>query len=472
MLEFCADRKGPEDHGRSSLPVDATNRRSQRRLLMAAAALFVFTRILLFVSPWPGLSDANLYFDYALRGVDFGQVAYRDFTIEYPPLAWGLVALPRLLATQRCSPETQGEALAACREEYRRVFRGLMFVFDVMALGLVWRIARRRCFARRGSVCLAYVVITASSLYLLYDRLDLGLLLLLLLWALAWLRSIEGHTSAGVWRLASFAVLGLSVAYKWIPILLLPYLVLADWQARPRPRIGPALLSFAAALAIPFLVLYPSAGLAPLRFIEYHSQRGIQVESIYATLLTASSWLGVETKIVHSHGADEVESHWAPAMKTLASLLLGGFLIGTGLWCLVQGRRFDREMAWRCAVLALLGAVALSPVLSPQYFVWALPLALLIAAEVLPTAGRTWRRFAATVVVVAVLTTLIFPCTYLGLVDKLQPDEDRRLISLARGLVALRNVVYIALVVWLGRYVFRKAQPGDDRQFNSGGTLP
>ncbi len=142
-------------------------------------------------------------------------------------------------------------------------------------------------------------------------------------------------------------------------------------------------------------------------------------------------------------------------MKTLASVLLGGFLAGSGLWCLNQERRFGREQAWRCSVLVILAAVAFSPVLSPQYFVWALPLALLVAAEVLPAEGRSWRRFAMGLVVVAILTTLIFPCTYFGLVDKLQPDEDRRLIPLARGLVALRNVTYIALVVWLGRYVFR-----------------
>jgi 4-amino-4-deoxy-L-arabinose transferase-like glycosyltransferase len=446
--------------------------RAQRRLLAAAVALFVISRIIVFASPWPSLSDASLYGEYALRGIDFGQVAYRDFPIEYPPLAWGLMALPRLLATEKCSPAMQGDALATGREAYRRTFRGMMLVVDLASLVLIWTIARRHFPARQGSLCLAYVAVSTSSLYLLYERLDLGLLLLLLLWALAWLRSIEERASASVWRLASYAVLGLSVAYKLIPILMLPYLLLADWQARPRVRVWPGVISFTAALAIPFLLLYPSAGTAPLQFLEYHRERGIQVESIYATLLTASSWLGVATKVVYTHAADEVDSAWAPAMKTLASVFLGGLLAGTGFWCLAQGRGFDRERAWRCAALAVLGAVALSPILSPQYFIWALPLALLVAAAVLPADGRSWRHFAVGVVVVGVLTMLVFPCTYFGLVDKLQPDEDRRLIPLARGLLALRNVAYIALVVWLGQYVFRKARARADRQFSSGDTLP
>ena len=67
--------------------------------------------------------------------------------------------------------------------------------------------------------------------------------------------------------------------------------------------------------------------------------------------------------------------------------------------------------------------------------------------------GRSWRRFVVGVVAVAVLTTLIFPCTYFGLVDKLQPGQDRRLIPLARGLLAVRNVVYLTLFVGIGRQV-------------------
>jgi hypothetical protein len=470
MLESCEPGQAPRDGHGTGLPGNVVPLRRERRWLAAAAVLFVVSRIIAFASPWPGLSDAKLYCDYALRGVDFGQVAYRDFTIEYPPLAWGLIALPRLLASERCSPEMQGDALADCREAYRRAFRGLMFGCDLATLALVWAIARRRCPARQGSLCLAYVLATTSGLYLLYDRLDLGLLLLLLAWALAWLRSIERKASAGTWRLVSYALLGLSVAYKLIPILALPYLLLADWRARPRWGVWAGVLAFTAALAIPFLVLYASAGWTTLRLVEYHRQRGIQVESIYATLLSASSWLGVPATVVYAHGADEVNSAWAPAMKTLASLLLGGLLAGSGFWCLAQGRCFSRDQAWQCSTLVMIGAVALAPVLSPQYFIWALPLALLVGAEVLPEDERSWRRFAVGVVVVAVLTTLIFPCTYFGLVDKLQPDEDRRLIPLAHGLVALRNATYLALVVWLGRYVFRgpRAKP----QFNSGATSP
>jgi hypothetical protein len=209
-----------------------------------------------------------------------------------------------------------------------------------------------------------------------------------------------------------------------------------------------------------------------LRFIEYHGQRGIQVESLYAAMLMASSPLGIETKIVAFRGADEIAGEWVPAMKTLASMLMGGFLACTGLWCLVQGRRFDREQAWHCAVMVVLGSVALSPVLSPQYFVWALPLALLVAADVLPAEGRVLMDFAISAIIIAALTMLIFPCTYFGLVDKLQPDEDRRLIQLGRAFVALRDIAYIALVIWLGSYVFRSRQSKADRQFSSGGTLP
>jgi hypothetical protein len=424
-----------------------------RRQLLAAVILFAISRILAFAGPWPDLSDTKLYGDYAIRGVDQGQVAYRDFAIEYPPLAWELIALPRLLAFQRCSGEPTSEEIAHCQAAYCRAFRAMMGAFDIASLALMWAIARAHWPNRLGSIILAYVIITASSLYLLYDRLDLGLSLLLLIWSSTWLRSTTAGKGVG-WQLASFAMLGLSVAFKAIPILILPYLLLAEWRSQHRWFKWLGFVSFAGALAVPFAVLAPKAGLAPLGFIQFHTERGVQVESIYATLLTIFSWFGSDVQVVYTHGADELIGAGAPELKLAARILLIAWLTGTGFWCLRQGPRFDRKKAWQSATLAMLGAVALAPVLSPQYFVWALPLVLLVAADVLPAQGPAWRWLIVGAISVAALTTLVFPCTYFGLVDKLQPDEDRRLIPLAHFLLGLRNLVYLAIVVGLGRSVF------------------
>src|SRR6185437_15749145 len=181
----------------------------QRRLLLGSLVLFVATRVALLASPWPHLSDVPRYCDYALRGVDQGEVPYRDFVIEYPPLAWDLIAIPRWLASERCPADASAAKQAACRTEYRRVFRGLMLLADVVSLGLFWAIARRHA-ARYGSLCLAYVAVTTSGAYLLYDRLDLGLLLLLLFWAYCWLRSTEGAAGSETWRIVSYGALGLA----------------------------------------------------------------------------------------------------------------------------------------------------------------------------------------------------------------------------------------------------------------------
>ncbi len=228
----------------------------------------------------------KLYCNYALRGVDFGQIAYRDFTIEYPPLAWGLIACAAVASGRALFAGRLGKRTGPFPRRLSPHVSWRMFALDLVCLGLVWGIAWRHWPARLGSLCLAYVIASTSSLYLLYDRLDLGLLVLLLAWTFTWLRSIDG---AAAWRLSSYAVLGLSVAFKVIPILMLPFLLLADRQAKPRMKVWSGLLAFAAAVAIPFLVLFPRAGFTPLRFIEYHGQRGIQVETIYATLLTALS---------------------------------------------------------------------------------------------------------------------------------------------------------------------------------------
>ena len=57
-------------------------------LFAAAIVLFVLTRcyIAFVLTPW--ITDVTLYFDYSARVIDRNRTPYRDFAIEYPPVAW------------------------------------------------------------------------------------------------------------------------------------------------------------------------------------------------------------------------------------------------------------------------------------------------------------------------------------------------------------------------------------------------
>jgi hypothetical protein len=55
--------------------------------------VFALTRIYLALFFEPQLTDLRVYFNYAVQGVDLKRTAYKDFAIEYPPVAPGRAGL-------------------------------------------------------------------------------------------------------------------------------------------------------------------------------------------------------------------------------------------------------------------------------------------------------------------------------------------------------------------------------------------
>ena len=70
-------------------------------LLVVAILLFVVTRCYMAFILNPRITDITLYFDYAARAIDRHETPYRDYAIEYPPVAWWTIAAPRLLDGRR-----------------------------------------------------------------------------------------------------------------------------------------------------------------------------------------------------------------------------------------------------------------------------------------------------------------------------------------------------------------------------------
>jgi hypothetical protein len=102
-------------------------------------------------------------------------------------------------------------------------------------------------------------------------------------------------------------------------------------------------------------------------------------------------------------------------------------------------------------LLAIAGVVALSSVLSPQYFLWALPALVLVACEAFdPGDARrpiVWAAFIA----VAALTTWVFPYHYFGFTPNPVGLEvgSASLASPSQStllLLGIRNVLYVSLV--------------------------
>ena len=360
--------------------------------------------------PHQRLTDIPVY-DDAARRITGGAVPYRDFAFEYPPLAAVLITIARLLPL----PFTMGFSLL------------MLIALVVTALG-VMAIARTLGMSRArqlgaGGVIAALPVLLGDFVATRFD-LALAALLAWMVWAAVSLR----------WRTA-WALLAAAVALKLAPVILVPLLVV--WHRRHRGgRAATAGAGMAATAVLgtflPFLVLSPSG---VWRMFAYHLDRPLQIESLgSAYLLGLHALADIPLRVVTTFGSQNLVGDGPSVIAALSTAIV---LVGIAAVCVtvalllrrVSGRSADHLFVTGAAA-TLLVAVTAGKVLSPQFLVWIVPFAVLVA-------GRYGRLAFATTVGVLLTTQLYFPVRYWDLVA-LDPGPI--------GLLVIRDTLLIVLL--------------------------
>jgi Glycosyltransferase family 87 len=361
--------------------------------------------------------DTPTYQRYGQAVLD-GQVPYRDFDLEYPPAALPVFVLPAL----------------AREDDYSSAFELLMWacaVAAIVALGLALAAvdaSSPRLYAAIGFLALAPLALGTVIL----SRYDF------------WPGALAiGAVAAFVSRRErlGFGVLGLAVAAKIYPLVLLPLALV--WAARRGTReLWIGLGCFVGVLAlcfVPFFVL--SAG-GVAHSIGTQLGRPLQIESLGASLLLAAEQLGLYNATVESsHGSQNLAGSLP---DTLAALLTAFQLVAVGMvWAVFAARDRGREGLLAGSAAAVAAFVALGKVLSPQFLIWLLPL--------VPAVAGLGGLAAGAVLLAALVTTqLWFPFRYWDVVA-LEP------VGL---LVVVRNVLLIALYAILLFVLSRRGREG------------
>ncbi|HEY8239591.1 MAG TPA: glycosyltransferase family 87 protein [Candidatus Limnocylindrales bacterium] len=352
--------------------------------------------------------DIGLYLDKALALLS-GLVPYRDYPLEYPPLALIPMVVPAVLWP--FGPVTV--------ELYKWLFAGWEAVL-MLALGYVLvRITRLGgdgdawhdepigdVAGRLRTVAWRLFVLTIGAALAIAFRYDLfpALLVMVAVWATL-------DRRPGVAGLS----IGLGVVAKLFPLAIVPALVvpwLLPLDLRRLTRFAVAAIGAVAVVMVPFLVL---AGDDALAFLRYQSERGLQIESIGGGLAVLGGLIaGRPVELTYGFSAVQVEGPFPIAW--LAALPIAT-VVGFGLLGLVGWRRINADQRaggiQPGTVVALAGAAVLvllvtSKVFSIQYVVWIVPFAALLR-------GRQFWLAAALVA----LTMPIHPGLYADLVKQL-----------------------------------------------------
>jgi hypothetical protein len=237
---------------------------------------------------------------------------YRDLACEYPPLGLLAILLPRLASADEFS--------------YYVLFRLEMGLACVGALLLgLYVCGRLSCPPSPARLLLLSALAALALGQLFTTRLD-PLAALFIMAALA--------AAAACRPLASGAMLALAAGAKLFPVLLAPLFLI--WWRRDRGRAGHFALGLGGGLALIFLPPALGGGERFWDLFLWHSQRPLQLESLYANALLWHRLAGGPEQVVHSFGSHNLATPWDGLLRPLVGGV--GVLAWAGLLALAWSR--------------------------------------------------------------------------------------------------------------------------------------
>jgi len=392
-------------------------RRDRGGFALLALALVVFASLSAAMpSVWnesTPISDVPHYREFG-DAMEDGAVPYRDFDVEYPPGALASFVVPSLTSHGRVG--------------FGRAFGIEMVLFGLGGIAVCFAAMRGLGF---GGVRLAagLAPLAASPLLLgplVLERFDLFPAFLVTS-ALALLLAGRDRVSA--------VVLGLAVAVKVYPAVLVPLAVAWVWRRRGRRE---ALVALGLCAVVVVLVFLPFVAVAPhgvASSLRGQLDRPLQIESAgSAVLLAAHHVFGMGLGWDNSHGSDNLSGPVAVAAAVVSTVAQAALLLWIWLRFAARGASAGAATLADASLAALLAFVALGKVASPQFLLWLLPVAALVA-------GRRGCLALAALSVASGLTRGWFPDRYRLLVFHFD--------GLASALVLARDLVLVGLLAVL-----------------------
>ena len=318
--------------------------------LLLAAVLSLL--VLLYTIGHNAWGDLDHYYDNA-GDVLNGLMPYSESKFEYPPLSLVFMLIPRILSWNL--------------ESFYFVCAIQTYIFLIIAAVVLDRMSDEIVGTRWQARLIMLCAIVFCS-YFMIARNDVYPTVIALM-AIRLFQKDRPVLSAGVLAIAAMTKL-------YPAIFLLPMLaVLAyrrDWKSIWQSIFVASAVCIA--VELPFLIADPSSAFA---YLSYHSDRGIQVESVAATffLLWNKIFPG-ELEVVFNYGSDNLMGPGPDGLSPYMNLILG---VALAILVVAMCSRFFKEYPDHDRSNALFGAMCVatlmlfilfSKVYSAQYLIW------------------------------------------------------------------------------------------------------
>lgn len=407
------------------LYIDRKPASEQRRLFLGISVALVLAYIVFSAYSY-GWSDVAHYYGFSQRVIDDRLVPYSGFPFEYPPLAIVFMLVPRLFSFNDIS--------------YNIAYILFAFVGYLVAAHYTFKLADSYGYSRGKSVF--WVLFAFASLgFFAVTRYDIfpTAMIIIAFW--------EFRKGKNAW---AFAILGLATMTKLFPALaiaalLMVLLVRREWK---NLAVG-ALVSVAVCVLVelPFVIIDPSTA---FDYLDYHSDRGLQVESVFAGVimffaLFVSSDVGVGDSYGSTNLTGVLPEAIAPYMNALTAVVLIVLVLAV-LVCAAKKRpACDRDYLAAVITVAMITVtLVFSKVFSAQYGVWFMFLYPLLIPRM--EEGRFRDAFLLFFVIYAVTAVLNFTLLYNNL-------SHMGAWGIVNNLV--KNIANVALAALTVHFLFR-----------------